>query len=125
MKRHKLSLIILVVLIVTVFSACNGKAKNPDIRGAVTSITQGEKGITVLVEGKLEQDTSFDKASVFIDNKVPVSDKDGNKLTPADIKQGDTVEIIFTGEVRESYPVQADAKSVKILIKAVQDAVLF
>jgi hypothetical protein len=89
------------------------------IRGVVKDIVQGKDGITMLVEGKLEQDTSVDKASV----RVNMSSKVVRDETPitglfafSEIKKGDTVEVTFNGPVAESYPVQGVAATVRIVI---------
>jgi len=89
------------------------------IRGVVTDIVQGKDGITMLVEGKLEQDTSFDKASVTVNMNSTVL-RDSIPVTGlfafSEIKKGDTVEVTFHGPVAESYPVQGVAATVRIVI---------
>jgi hypothetical protein len=93
----------------------NGKI---GIRGVVTDIVQGKDGITMLVEGKLEQDTSFDKASVTVNMSSRVL-RDETPITGlfafSEIKKGDTVEVTFNGLVAESYPVQGVAATVRIV----------
>jgi hypothetical protein len=88
------------------------------IRGVVKDIVQGKDDITMLVEGKLEHDTSFDKASVTVNMKSTVVR--GNTtitvlFTFSEIKAGDTVEVTFNGPVAESYPVQGVAATVRIV----------
>jgi hypothetical protein len=89
------------------------------IRGVVTDIVRGKDGITMLVEGKLEHDTSFDKASVTVNMKSTVL-CDSTPVTGlfafSEIKEGDTVEVTFNGPVAESYPVQGVATTVRIVI---------
>jgi hypothetical protein len=88
------------------------------IRGVVTDIVQGKDGITMLVEGELEQDTSFDKASVTVNMKSTVL-RDNTPIAGlfafSEIKKGDTVEVTFNGPVAESYPVQGVAATVRIV----------
>jgi hypothetical protein len=88
------------------------------IRGVVTDIVQGKDGITMLVEGELEQDTSFDKASVTVNMKSTVL-RDNTPIAGlfafSEIKKGDTVEVTFNGPVAESYPVQGVAAAVRIV----------
>ena len=88
------------------------------IRGIVTNIVQGKDGITMLVEGKLEPNTSFDKASVTVNMKSTVL-RDQTPVTGlfafSEIKKGDTVEVTFNGPVAESYPVMGVAAIVRIL----------
>jgi hypothetical protein len=88
------------------------------IRGVVTNIVQGKDGITMLVEGKLEHDTSFDKASVTVNMKSTVL-RGRTAITGlfafSEIRKGDTVEVTFNGPVAESYPVQGVAATVRLL----------
>ncbi|GAA3411135.1 DUF3221 domain-containing protein [Paenibacillus hodogayensis] len=90
------------------------------VRGAV--IATGELpgdpgGSLVLVEGKKEDDTKYDNASVSVPKSAKVYKlQDGKKVkaTPLDLKSGQKVEVKFTGEVMESNPVQAQAAEVVI-----------
>jgi hypothetical protein len=88
------------------------------IRGVVKDIVQGKGGITMLVEGKLEHDTSFDKASVTVNMSSKVL-RDNTPITSqfafSEIKESDTVEVTFNGPVAESYPVQGVAATVRIV----------
>ena len=89
-----------------------------DIRGEITKLTLNDssKIVNILVEGKIEEDTSYDKASVYVGEKTRIYRADTNKeLTISDLKEGLKVEIVFTGPVRESYPVQVDAEIIKII----------
>ncbi|MBZ9688514.1 hypothetical protein G9F72_019480 [Clostridium estertheticum] len=86
------------------------------IRGKVTSIVNGKDSITILVEGKVENDTIYDKASVTIPKGTIITE---NKLSTlldiSDIIVGQTAEIVFDGEVAESYPVQGKALTVHLI----------
>jgi len=96
-----------------------------DIRGDITSIHQadaenGEKGIvgSILIEGVIEEDTEFDKASVTITDKTRIFEQKGQDRRPVtfeSLKMGQRVQARFTGPVMESYPVQATASEVVIL----------
>jgi beta-N-acetylhexosaminidase len=89
-----------------------------DIRGEITklSLNDNSKVVNILVEGKIEGDTSYDKASVYVGEKTKIFQAHTNKkLTINDLKEGSQVEIVFTGPVRESYPVQADAEIIRII----------
>lgn len=92
---------------------------DPSIRGAITVITPGEGGLgAILVEGPAGEGTSYDKASVNItgDTKLLLQRADGyGRITFADLKEGDAVEVWFTGAVAESYPVQATADTVVVV----------
>lgn len=88
----------------------------PDIRGVITEISFD--GITgnILVEEVADTGLQFDKASVYL-TKDTLYYKDGKKMAsaPGLLAKGMTVEVEITGTVRESYPVQVDARIVNIL----------
>jgi len=96
-----------------------------DIRGNITSIhradTQSqEKGImgSILIEGAIEEDTGFEKASVTITEETRIFEGEGQErrtVTFEALQVGQRVEARFTGPVMESYPVQATAREIVIL----------
>jgi hypothetical protein len=102
-----------------------GEGGQVDIRGTITSIhradTQSqEEGImgTVLIEGAVEEDTEFDKASVTITEETRIFEQEGQgrrAVTFEALQVGQRVEARFTGPVMESYPVQATAREIVIL----------
>ena len=122
----KIRVLVTIIIIISLFTGCAQQKYMPekvDIRGKVTqNIVNNNKEIlgVILVEGKLEDDTQVDKASVSVRAKTKIFVlKNGETLEKADysfLQEGQEVEVIFTGPVRESYPVQADAG--KIIIKA-------
>jgi beta-N-acetylhexosaminidase len=117
--RNKLVLLMCVFLLFTAAGCSKASSKEkPDIRGQITKLTSNEssKIINILVEGKIDEDTSYDKASVYVEEKTKIYQADTNKkLTISDLKEDSQVEITFTGPVRESYPVQADAEIIRII----------
>ncbi len=94
-----------------------------DIRGPITkaSVTNEAKKATlgsILVEGKREEGTNYDKASITILKTTKIEKLVGKDRVPAkleDLKAGVRVEATFSGPVAESYPVQARAATVLIL----------
>jgi len=85
------------------------------IRGKVMSIVNGKDSITILVEGKVDDDTIYDKASVTIPKGTIITENELSKILDiSDIIIGQTAEIIFDGEVAESYPVQGKALTVHL-----------
>lgn len=96
-----------------------------DIRGTITDIYQAdaqsrEEGIvgSVLIEGVIEEDTEFDRASVTITDKTRIFEQKGQERLPVtfdSLKIGQRVQARFTGGVLESYPVQATASEIVIL----------
>lgn len=88
------------------------------IRGTITEIAKDEANqvISIKVEGKVESDTSYDKAIVKITaDTVVFREENGARITGNGLIQGDVVEIVFAGGVNESYLVQGSAKFIKVL----------
>jgi hypothetical protein len=72
----------------------------------------------LLVEGALDPDTKYEKAIVGIDRNTLVYRKQGNTFLKAEVKDlsiNSQVEVLFTGPIRASDPVQATAEEVIIL----------
>lgn len=88
------------------------------VRGIVKDLVNGKDGITFLVEGVLEEDTLLDIAYVTVNMQTKVT-RDGveitNQFAYEEIKEGDRLEVIFTGPILKSYPAQATAKKVNII----------
>jgi major membrane immunogen (membrane-anchored lipoprotein) len=118
MKRIYTILIILAAMLLVSACTANDEGDAIGMRGEVTSITTGERTV-ILVEGKVEEDTTHDKASVTIkpETKIVKVGEDGTDTAakPEDIKLFDNVEVVFDGPVAESYPVQGSAKLIRIL----------
>ncbi|MFZ5987624.1 MAG: DUF3221 domain-containing protein [Bacillota bacterium] len=93
----------------------NGKI---GIRGQITKVLRNESNNIsgVLVEGEVESDTSYDKASVEVaeDTKI-YKGNTGQKLSVEDLKENLKVEVVFEGPVAESYPVQGKAKIIRVI----------
>lgn len=114
-------IILLTVLGLKVYISHNTPEKS-DIRGSITNISKADsKDVEgwILVEGAIEKDTGFDKASITVTNKTKIFQLDNNgvksKVSFGSLKMDQKVEVQFTGPVRESYPVQADALEIRIL----------
>ena len=95
---------------------------NPAIRGSITSRNPagGQGGLvgSILVEGNIEGDTQFDKASIAITSETQIFEQVEQERRPATfeaLQVGQKVEAWFTGPVAESYPVQAVASDIVIL----------
>lgn len=94
---------------------------NPAIRGSITnrSPANGEGGLlgSILVEGTIEDDTQFDKASIAVTSETKIFEQVGQERQAATfeaLQVGQKVEAWFTGPVAESYPVQAVASDIVI-----------
>jgi thioredoxin-related protein len=118
MKRIFTAFIILAAIVLAAACSANEGNDTIGIRGKVTSITASGENTVIMVEGQIEKDTAYDKASVTIKADTNVVRQEGGKDTavkPEDIELSDTVEVIFAGPVAESYPVQGTANLVRIL----------
>lgn len=98
--------------------------KDADIRGQITDIfiMESEEGGgmlgSILIEGSLEEDTEFDRASVTLMADTRIYEQLGEEVVEAafsDLQVGQRVQAVFTGPVAESYPVQATAAEILIL----------
>ncbi|WP_160197900.1 DUF3221 domain-containing protein [Senegalia massiliensis] len=113
----KLIFTLLILYTILFFVGCTEEMKNEaiGIRGEIEKIeANNTSSYTIYVEGKKESDTEYDKASVYVDSNTTIYDGT-KKVNIEDLEEGLMVEIIFEGGVRESYPVQADAKKIYIL----------
>lgn len=86
------------------------------IRGSIIGIDEDDAGnvTSILVEGAVEEDTMYDKATVKIDSNTKFY-LGNDRSTAEALELGVRVEVVFEGEVAESYPVQGTAKSIRIL----------
>jgi beta-N-acetylhexosaminidase len=116
---RKIVIILLCFIFALSFAACNKESNNKvDIRGEITKISTNQSGqiTAIFVEGKVEQDTGHDKASISIKKDTKIYEADEKKkVEVSSLKEGMRVEVVFEGPVRESYPIQADAKTIRVL----------
>jgi beta-N-acetylhexosaminidase len=116
---RKMLILLFCFVFILSFAACSKESNNKvGIRGEITKISTNPSGkITrIFVEGKIEQDTEHDKASISITEKTKIYEAGGKKkLEASSLKEGMKVEVDFEGPVRESYPIQADAKTIRII----------
>lgn len=114
-KKVYIILLVLLVCLILGWSLIKENNIKVAIRGLVTEKNQKNEIGHILVEGDIEEDIEFDKANVSINKKTKIINENSDeKLKLSDIKVGDKVEVIITGEVRESYPVQVDAKIIRV-----------
>jgi len=136
MLKRKILLLITLTMLITAIPVLNGcsndQAVSPDkgnpassdgiqlveygVAGRITDISVAENGEllgTITVEGSKDNGAMYDKAVVFVsqDTKIYLDD-----LVPFDsLEVGMYVCVFFEGPVRESYPVQADARQINIV----------
>ena len=101
------------------------KEEKVSIRGMPASVSPADEdgkkaGVlgTILMEGRKDKDTMYDKAMVKVTKGTKIFQQVGRELKPAsfdDIKPGVKMEIQFQGPVAESFPVQATAGKIVIL----------
>jgi hypothetical protein len=113
-------------LVVAVPTLADEKGKDEvSIRGMPASVSPADDdarkaGVlgTILMEGRKDKDTKYDKAMVKVTKGTRIFQQVGRELKPAsfdDIKPGVKMEIQFQGPVAESFPVQATAGKIVIL----------
>jgi hypothetical protein len=95
------------------------ETKNPHIRGQIINVyTSGGKITGILVEGGKETDTVYEKAIVGINSETHIYFNTDGNFMDADaslLEEGQTVEVLFTGPIQTSDPVQASAIEIIIL----------
>ena len=91
----------------------------PDISGTITTLTPTEPGnnkkrVQLLVEATESSDAAHKQASITITDDTLIEDANGKRLKAGQLQQGQQVDVWFKGAVRESMPVQATAKAVRV-----------
>lgn len=85
------------------------------IAGRVTAVSMetGHTGV-IRVEANPEESAGSDKAVVRVTESTTVRAPGSANVDPGELRVGQWVRVWFTGPVRESYPVQADAQTIVI-----------
>ena len=120
--------LILLLLIAALLAACASKPTAPsadyDIKGNITQIMRDSlpKGVFgyLRIEGEKTADNRYDKAVVAVTKSTRIWEKTSTGYVSAtwnDLLWTAMVTAKFTGPVRESYPVQADAAEIVILVR--------
>lgn len=106
-------------------TACGRPAPEPvraDVRGVVTSLARGSRSGalgTLRIEGGKQADTRYDKAVVTVTSATRIDQREasGRGRVPFEsLRLGDKVEVVLTGPVAGSRPVQATAGEILILL---------
>lgn len=94
-------------------------SEQPDIRGKITDImVTGGRINAIHIESTLKEDKKYDEAAARITEKTRVFKLVGESYTLCSVDQlvfGQTVEVLFTGIVREKYPPSAKAEEILIM----------
>lgn len=108
-------LVLLALVTACAPSTPRAPAGPPSIEGRLTAVDRaGERIGSIRVEANPSESSGSDKAVVRITQGTAIVRADS---APADfnaLSSGQWVRVWFTGPVRESYPVQADAARVQI-----------
>ncbi len=108
---------VLVMLVALSGASCTKTAVElpdtpPSIAGTITSVDiDGEHLASLRVEAVPGEEAGSDKAMVRIEQGTHLLNASGQKIGLSQFKVGRKVRAWFTGPVRESYPVQADAST--------------
>jgi len=92
--------------------------ETPSIIGTVTQASDAGDRRVVLIEQVPERSAGYPIANVYVGGQTRVLRQAAGgtvRARPADLVVGTRVRAWFTGPVRESYPVQADAGTVLIV----------
>jgi uncharacterized protein DUF3221 len=85
----------------------------PSIAGTITAADPGGEHLgSIRVEAVPGEEAGSDKAVVRIGQRTALMDDSGQRIGLNQLKVGRKVRVWFTGPVRESYPVQADAATI-------------
>lgn len=128
---HGAAVLTVVILALSFMSGCgteNGSRPDggtADIRGYISSTwgisadpAPGGNLGSIMVDGELEPDTTVDRASVTVTEETRIyleADGRRSEVEFNDLSVGQRVEVVFTGPVMESYPVQATAGEITVL----------
>ena len=132
-SRALTALAVLAVLAAAVVGGCGGATAAqpaspspsappsgpPDITGTVKDVTistGGDSLPVLLVVADRGSTSSVDRASVRVTKDTAVWTAQGVRGTAAGLAEGELVAVWFTGPVAESYPVQAAAGVVRVLL---------
>lgn len=114
--RSLLSWVAVLILAVACTTRSTELPSEPaSIAGRVTAVhlETGRTGV-IRVEANPEQSAGSDKAAVRVTKSTTVRGPASSDAEAAELKVGQWVRVWFTGPVRESYPVQADAGTIII-----------
>lgn len=110
------SILVIMLLLIVGCTSTNSAEEKIGIRGDITSIYIDKDNPSIQVDGKVEEDTSYPKASVNITKDTVIQNKNKDKLyNITDLELGMTVEVIFDGSTMKSDPVKGNAKVITII----------
>ena len=125
-----IALLVLLVGLLLALLGCSAiketEVREVDIRGNIVEVhhidTPGsESGAilgAILIEGAIEADTKYDRASITITRETDIYEQRGQERFQVafdDVAVGQRAEVRFAGPVRETYPFQGTAAELVIL----------
>jgi hypothetical protein len=120
----QLSRLLAGLVALVIFSPAFAKDEKISIRGTPASVSPADDdakkaGVlgTLLMEGRKDKDTEYEKAMVKVTKATKIFKMVGTELKPAtfdDLKPNTKMEIQFTGPVAESFPPMATAGKIVI-----------
>ena len=97
--------------------AC-GKSDEPfnaQMRGEILTLSQTGNISGIYVEGEESEEFDITAASITINKETELLDENGKSIKFEKLNEGNVVEVEFVGDLAESYPVQATAKTIRIV----------
>lgn len=86
------------------------------IKGMITQLDNNGENTVILVEGKKEDGSTYDKARVTINKDTKIYEKD-KEISAKDLRLHMYIEVYYNGAVAESYPVQMGANKVVVVAR--------
>ena len=88
---------------------------NPQMKGEILTLSTAGTAYGLYVEGEASEAYEYTAASITLNNQTQLQDSNGKPLSFEDLDEGCWVEVEFEGPVAESYPVQAIAKTIRLV----------
>ncbi len=116
MKKIFLALFTIAILIVG-YTSTNSAEEKIGIRGDVTSIYMSSDSSSIIVDGKIEEDTIYEKVTVNITKDTIIQNKNKDKIyNITDFELGMTVEVTFDGSVTQNEKLtEGNAKVITVI----------
>ncbi len=93
--------------------------RSPDLRGTIVEVyVEGLDVKGLYIEGKKEADTSYDRARVGVTGETRIFTKQQGEyvaVASTELRVGQVVEVLFTGPILTSDPIQANAQVIAVV----------
>ena len=98
----------------------NNLKEEADITGLIYSVSEGKTSFLVvedIEDSEVEEEEWYGKNAISfsITDETRFADVSGKEMTFEQINKGDKVAVWHTGEVMESYPLQAEAVRIELI----------